>query len=234
MGPDAWAPQAVRYVNVGKVVSGPYTVHFDLEVTARSAYVPFDASLNRLNGRFAQINLAANHQVDLRATVKRSCSVADSCNACDRLPSYGEQVHCYAAGCSCIGVTVSSMWDCEASDKAAYGRAYNTSCAWAGVTLQLPPTVRPCSARARSARHASQHASQHASPRATSRQAMVGMTVFDFDGGANGEYVEQLRVSEYAYYKTPLRPTSGNGVSRTVLVNEAAGTLLFECDPASQ
>ena len=157
MGPDSWAPQAIRYVNVGKVVSGPYTIHFDLEVTARSAYVPFDASLNRLNGRFAQINLAANHQVDLRATVKRSCSVADSCNACDRLPSYGEQVHCYAAGCSCVGVSVSSMSDCEPADKAAYSRAYNTSCAWAGVTLQLPPTVRVCAARALGGARLAQH-----------------------------------------------------------------------------
>ena len=49
------------------------------------------------------------------------------------------------------------------------------------------------------------------------------MSVFDFDGGVNGEYVEQFQVGEYAYYKTPLRPSSGNEVATTVLVNEADG-----------
>ena len=52
---------------------------------------------------------------------------------------------------------------------------------------------------------------------------MIGMSVFDFDGGVNGEYVEQFQVGEYAYYKTPLRPSSGNEVATTLLVNEAAG-----------
>ena len=42
-----------------------------------------------------------------------------------------------------------------------------------------------------------------ASPRGW--QAMVSMSVFDFDSGAHGEYVEQLQVGEYEY-KTPLRP----------------------------
>ena len=49
------------------------------------------------------------------------------------------------------------------------------------------------------------------------------MSVFDFDGDVNGEYVEQLRVDEYAYYVTPLRPSSDNEVTSTVLVNEAEG-----------
>ena len=49
------------------------------------------------------------------------------------------------------------------------------------------------------------------------------MSVFDFDSGAHGEYVEQLTVGEYAYHKTPLRPSSGNEVASTVLVNEASG-----------
>ena len=46
-------------------------------------------------------------------------------------------------------------------------------------------------------------------------QALVGMSVFDFDGGVNGEYVEQLQVGDFEYYKTPLRPSSGNEVSAT-------------------
>ena len=87
-GPDRNAPHTIRYVNVGAASvplpgGGAFTFRFDLEVTALSAYVPYNASLNGLNGRFAQINLAANEEVELRATVKRSCSEADSCTLCE-------------------------------------------------------------------------------------------------------------------------------------------------------
>jgi len=145
MGPDGWAPASIRYVNVGKASVpvpgyGFVTIHFDLEVTARSTYTPFNSSLNGLNGRFAQINLAANHEVDLRATVKQSCSTADSCNVCSSLPTFAERVDCFASGCSCVGVPVSSMGACEAADKEAYRMAYN--CSVAATTLVLPPTVR--------------------------------------------------------------------------------------------
>ena len=116
------------------------TIHFDLEVTARSTYTPFNSSLNTLNGRFAQINLAANQQVALRATVKRSCSTADSCSICNELSSFAERVHCYGQGCSCVGVTVVTPAACGSAEKEAYRRAYN--CSWASDTLVLPSTVR--------------------------------------------------------------------------------------------
>ena len=116
------------------------TIHFDLEVTARSAYTPFNSSLNAIHGRFAQINLAANQQVALRATVKRSCSSADSCNVCNALTSFAERVHCYAEGCSCVGVTVFSPAACGFGQKESFRAAYN--CSWAADTLVLPSTVR--------------------------------------------------------------------------------------------
>ena len=129
------------------------TIHFDLEVTAQSTYTPFNSSLNTLNGRFAQINLAANQQVALRATVKRSCSTADSCSICNELSSFAERIHCYGRGCSCVGVLVHHHFACGAAEKEAYRRAYD--CSWASDTLVLPST------------------------------AMIGMSVFDFDGGAS-------------------------------------------------
>jgi hypothetical protein len=36
-------------------------------------------------GKFAQVNLACDHSVDLRATLKRSCALAPSCRACTEL-----------------------------------------------------------------------------------------------------------------------------------------------------
>ena len=45
------------------------------------------------------------------------------------------------------------------------------------------------------------------------------MTVFDFDTGVDGDYVESLTVPEYAYFKTPLRPSSGVSVAPTVAID---------------
>ena len=84
-GPDTFAPSGIRYVNVGSM-SAPSgrMVHFDLLVTARSAYTPFDSSSNGLNGRFAQINVASGTSVDLRVRVFPSWR------------SYGDQLQCSA------------------------------------------------------------------------------------------------------------------------------------------
>ena len=54
--------------------------------------------------------------------------------------------------------------------------------------------------------------------------AMVSMSVFDFDTGPLGDYMESLTVPEYAYYKTPLRPSSGRAVTPTVNVDETTRT----------
>ena len=105
MGPDRNMPPSIRYVNVGSAAFGRGAAvgriwaHFDLVVTNRSAYRPHDASLNGLNGRFAQINFAANTRVDLRVTVTRSCCVRRNCRACDAAGTAQQIAQCYAAGC---------------------------------------------------------------------------------------------------------------------------------------
>ena len=157
-------------------------MYFDLEVTARSSYTPYNASLNAIVGKFAQINLAPDTHVDLRVTVKRSCSSADSCTLCDDLGSFAERSHCYSLGCSCVGVTVSRIGDCTEADRQANRLAY--ACAERDTTLILPGS------------------------------ALVGLSVYDFDVGAYGEYVEQLVLGTgWAYYVTPLRPLSGNAIT---------------------
>ena len=54
--------------------------------------------------------------------------------------------------------------------------------------------------------------------------AMVAMTVFDFDTGPAGEYSESLTIPEYAYFKTPLRSSEGGNVPTTVYANSATRT----------
>ena len=40
--------------------------------------------------------------------------------------------------------------------------------------------------------------------------ALVGLSVYDLDTGANGQCVEQIVMPRYEYYVTPLRAASGN------------------------
>ena len=76
-GSSPSAPGRACHDGAGDEVCG-----FDLELTARSPYKPYDVSKNTLYGKFAQINLAANEKVDLRVTMRRSCASARSCNVC--------------------------------------------------------------------------------------------------------------------------------------------------------
>ena len=190
-GPDTGAPPSMRFVNVAEV-SHPAvgTIRIDLVLSNRSAYSPYDASLNTLNGKFAQVNLACNTAVDLRVSIVMSCASTRSCVACTE-PSLSEsaRIGCYAAGCACYGETVFTKYACSGERAAALRAAY-------GCDQMETPIVLPSA-------------------------ALVSMTVYDFDTGVDGTYVEQLIVSEYEYFKTPLRPSSGESVSSTIYVNEA-------------
>ena len=184
-GPDVGRPQSIRYLNVGSVSHPSFgSIHFDLELTNRSAYTPYDSSLNTvLNGKFAQINLASNKEVQLRATMLRSCASAPSCLACmDAALSEAAKTSCFASGCACYGTTVYTEADCSGAAKVAARQRY--ACAQMSTKLVLP------------------------------REALVTMSVYDFDTGPNGDYLERLTVPSYEYYKTPLRATVGGGVGR--------------------
>ena len=56
---------------------------------------------------------------------------------------------------------------------------------------------------------------------------LVGMSIFDLDGGAGNEYVERLSLERYAYFKTPLRPSSGNEIATTVAVDQNGDLTTF-------
>ena len=53
--------------------------------------------------------------------------------------------------------------------------------------------------------------------------ALVGMSVFDLDGGPSNEYTESVTASNYAYYVTPLRAASGAQLNTTVDVDRRGG-----------
>ena len=138
-GPDVSARPEMRYANVGVTVLPDGTlIHFDLVVTAESEYTPFDVSQNGLNGRFAQINVAANTDVDLRVQVRPSCCAAPNCGACDRLDDATQVAACYAEGCCCFGdgSTVFAPSSCGGFTREF--RRVQYGCAQMDVPVSLP------------------------------------------------------------------------------------------------
>ena len=56
--------------------------------------------------------------------------------------------------------------------------------------------------------------------------SLIGLTVYDFDSGPAGEYREKLTIPNYAYYVTPLTPSSGNAITSSVAVDPVSHTFL--------
>jgi hypothetical protein len=131
LGPDTPAgasagAHGIRYVNVGSIVTPYGPANIDLLTTNQSAYSPFDSSLNTLEGKFANVNVACNSHVWLRVTTLMSCSSGPSCKLCDDASlSAAMRTACYAAGCSCFGATVYSQGDCTGASKAAKHASYS-------------------------------------------------------------------------------------------------------------
>ena len=55
--------------------------------------------------------------------------------------------------------------------------------------------------------------------------ALASMTAYDLDSDAAGEYIEQLTVPAYEYFKTPLRAASDAAITSSVFAN--LGTRMF-------
>ena len=138
-------PKSIRYVNVGSVtvpvpgrrlMSEPLVpetkpllveiptmeLYFDLVVTNRSAYKAHNPLRTGINGRFAQINFAANTRVDLRVTVTRSQCTRPNCWLCEEDWSgvaldAAARAACYSAGCCCFSATCHDPSCCTDSSR---------------------------------------------------------------------------------------------------------------------
>ena len=54
--------------------------------------------------------------------------------------------------------------------------------------------------------------------------ALLALTAFALDTGAQGDQYEQLTIPEYAYFRTPLRAASGNALTSQVFANTKTRT----------
>ena len=85
-------------------------------------------------------------------------------------------------------------------------------------------TAGCCSGGERETARASYTCSGMDTPLTFPSSSLIGMSVYDLDGGFLGTYTEQLQIKDFLYYTTPLRPASGNVISSSIAINEAAGT----------
>ena len=112
--------------------------HLDLLVSNMSTYTPHDPNLNAISGEFAQINLACNHHVTLRATMRYSCATTQSCRLCDALTG-ASKAACYTAGCSCFGANITSEAECTDTSRQAAIASYD--CSAMDTTVVLPSSA---------------------------------------------------------------------------------------------
>ena len=193
-GPDAGDP-TIRYANVGATtIFGVGTLRFDLLVSATSSYAPYDASLNGLSGRFARINFAANTQTDLRVRVFRSCCTEQSC-----------------AVCADSALSTTEQAACYTAGCCCFGHTCTTPGCCAGSQREAWRLSYGCSGR-------------ESDPIILPSTSLVGLAVYDLDSGADGEYTERIVARDYAYYASPLRPSSGDELSTTLAIDRATGT----------
>ena len=175
---------------------GAFTYYIDLLLTNQTTYAPSNSSKNMLSGQFAQINLACNERVNLRVATMRSCANRASCKLCNYADTYP---------------TVEARTAC-----------YSAGCSCFGTTVF---SEADCSGAAKESHRANYDCLALNMPLVLPSGSMITMTVYDFDTGPDGDYVEQLTVPGYAYYKTPLKSASGAAyMSSTIAVDEAART----------
>ena len=202
-GPDTSAPPSIRYLNVA------------------SFYLP---SAGGAQGR--QLSLGTNVHIDIELTATTSYtpynsslngligSVAQVNLACNQEVGLrvSLRLSCATArsclACEDVRLSASAVIEC-----------YAAGCACYGTTVFARAE---CMGGAAAAERAAYSCDQMDTPLTLPGFSMLSMTVFDFNTGQNGDYLEQLTVPGYSYLKTPLRPLSGDTIASTVYVNEAA------------
>lgn len=192
-GPDGpHTPPVIRFVNVGTVsLPDGTSFNFDIEMSNRSQYVPSDPSIN---------------------------GYASGAFACVNLAS-NHHVDLRAT----LFMSCSTRPSCRICTESGYDVAQRIRCFAAGCSCygEMVTTEAGCSTSSASAARASYTCPQMYQALVLPSAALASMTVYDLDTDASGTYLEQLTVPGYEYFRTPLRPSSGNIIQSTIFVNHA-------------
>ena len=187
---------SIRYLNVGAVFNADgSSTHFDLELTNQTKYTPYDSALNVVSN-----GRFAQINLASNTEVRLRVTILLSC----------------ASAPSCVACEDPLLSEAGAITCFAAG------CACYGTTVYRQVD---CTGPTAAAKRAAYTCDRMSTRLVLPSEAMVSMTVYDFDTGPNGDYLEQLTVPEYAHYVTPLRASVGSGaadtLASTIFVNEA-------------
>ena len=173
-----WRSPSIRYANVATVYlpEQPHPHPSTWKLTSTTAYAPYDSSLNTLSGSFARINLA--------------CGAGGAAN------SVGLRV---TMRISCASATSCSApaTKLPGSERVA---CYRSGCACYGTTVT---TTADCEGTSADAKEGGVLLPADGLQDRVATRGMVSMTVYDFDTGPSGDYVEQLTVPTYEYCDPP-------------------------------
>ena len=117
--------------------------------------------------------------------------------------------------------TLQSCKACLTLSPKARSTCFSTGCSCYGETVY---NEAACTGQNTRTHQLNYSCTQMNSPLRLPQGSLVTMSVLDFDTGEHGEFIEQLTVPTYAYYKAPLRPVSDNVIRSTVYVNEKTRT----------
>ena len=185
----------MRFANVGAVYHPVYgAIHFDIDLNATSSYTPSDVS--------------ANGFVNGRfAQVNLACGESVDLRA-TLLASCATAPSCRA--CEVAGLSTPQKIAC-----------YAAGCSCVGTTVYYQ---NDCRASDVAAYAGSYCRAQSSTVLMLPAGSLATLSVFDLDTSSDGQYIEQITVHDYEYFKTPLRASSGADVTTSVFVNPATRT----------
>lgn len=194
LGPDTSSPSGIRFANVGGATVDGVGT-FRFDLVV-TARSAYTASDPSLNGLNGRFA-----QINFSANSQVSLRVTVHRSCCST-PN--------CAACEAASLSTAERNACYARGCCCFG----TSC-----TLDLC-----CTGAAREAHRAGYGCAGSADALVLPSTSLVGFSIYDLDGGANGEYTERVIASDYAYYVSPLRPSSGEAVVSTLGIDRNTGT----------
>ena len=109
---------------------------------------------------------------------------------------------------------------CDSGDANLRTSCYSAGCACLGATVY---NWHDCQGAGWAAHERAYNCSALNAAVILPHGSLITMSVLDFDTGPNGDYMEQLIVPDYAYFRTPLRASSGASFHlSTIAVNTTA------------
>ena len=117
--------------------------------------------------------------------------------------------------------TAASCKICDQMGSVERAQCYQAGCACFGSTVYAQAE---CTGAVKEQKRDAYGCQQLNTNLALPIDTLVTMTVYDFDTGPAGDYVEEFTAPGIAYYRAPLQPASGDEIGSTIRVSQDGST----------